>query len=79
MLPPFSGVAISQSTVNNNQSVQTDITASQTLNVVDTSDSSTSIASATGNGMLSGTESGSLDVQSIQSMPANVNGNKSAV
>jgi hypothetical protein len=79
MLPPFSGVAISQSTVNNNQSVQTDITASQTLNVVDTSDSSTSIASATGNGMLSGTESGSLDVQSIQSMPANVTGNISAV
>ncbi len=78
MLPPLSGVATSQSTVNNNQSLQTGITASQTLNVV-TSDSSTSIASATGNGMLAGTENGSLDVQSTQSLPGNITGNVSAV
>ena len=79
MLPPFVGAATSQSTVSNDQSLQTDVTADQTLNVVDSSGSSTSIASATGNGMMSGTQIGSLDVQSVQTLAGNVTGNVSAV
>jgi hypothetical protein len=80
MLPPLSGVAISQSVVKtNNQSVQTDITASDTLNVQDTTQSTSSVASATGNGLSTGTENGGLDVESTQDMPGAVTGNISAV
>jgi hypothetical protein len=66
MLPPFSGVATSQSTVDNNQVQSGDVLSTQTLNVVDTTGASTSIATATGNSLNAGTEAGSLDVQTVQ-------------
>jgi len=79
MLPPFSGAAISQSTVSNNQSLQTDVTSDQTLNVVDTTGQVSSVATSTGNNLLAATANGSLDVESVQTMPGNVTGNVSAV
>jgi hypothetical protein len=79
MLPPFSGVATSQSVVTNNQGLQADVTSDQTLTVVDVSGPVSSVASSTGNGLLAATQNGSLDVESVQSMPGNVTGNVSAV
>jgi hypothetical protein len=79
MLPPFSGVATSQSVVTNSQSLQNDVTSDQTLNVVDTSGAVSSVATSTGNNLLAATVNGSLDVESMQTMPGNVTGNVSAV
>jgi hypothetical protein len=73
MTPPLSAVAISQSTVNNNQVQLGDIFATQTLNVVDVSDSTSATTSSTGNGVTSAVVSGSLDVQSTQQLSGNVN------
>ena len=79
MLPPFSGAAISQSVVTNNQSLQTDVTSDQTLTVVDTSGPVSSVATSTGNNLLAATVNGSLDVESTQTLPNNVTGTVGAV
>lgn len=72
MLPPLSGVATSQSTVVNNQVQLGDVFATQTLNVVDTSDLSSAVTSATGNGLTASVDTGSLDVQSTQTASPNL-------
>jgi hypothetical protein len=79
MLPPFSGVAISQSVVQSDQLLLNDVTASQTINVDTVTGPVSSVATATGNPFFAGTEAGSLDVESTQSMPGNVTGTVSAV
>ena len=73
MLPPLSGVAISQSTVTNNQVQLGDVFATQTLNVVDTTDATTATTTATGNGVLSAVATGSLAVTSSQINSGDVN------
>jgi hypothetical protein len=72
MLPPFSGVAISQSAVSNNQVVDlgADVLSTQTLNVENASGATSAITTAGGNGLTAGVETGSLDVQSTQAMHA---------
>lgn len=74
MLPPMNGVAISQTTDSQvlNGQVQTgDVTASQTLDVQTAADQTTATTTATGNSMTAQVETGSLGVQSTQSMQAN--------
>lgn len=66
LTPPLSAVAISQSTVSNNQVNLNDVFSGQTLNVVDVSDSTTATTAAGGNTVSSSVVSGSLDVQSSQ-------------
>jgi hypothetical protein len=68
MLQPLSAAATSPSAVNNNQVQLGDVFATQTLNVVTTTDSTTETTSTTGNGVTSAVVSGSLDVQSHQVM-----------
>ena len=79
MLPPLSGVAISQSVVQNDQVLLNDSLASQTMNVVTVTGPVSSVATATGNSLTAATELGSLDIESTQSMPGHVTGNVSAV
>jgi hypothetical protein len=79
MLPPFSGVAISQSVVQQDQVLLNDSLANQTINVVTVTGPVSSVATATGNSLTAATELGSLDIESTQSMPGNVTGNVSAV
>jgi hypothetical protein len=74
MLPPLCAVATSQSTVDNAQVQSGDVTSSQTLNVVDVPDGVTAVTTATGNSVSSAVVSGSLDVQSSQSLSGNVAG-----
>jgi hypothetical protein len=75
----LSGVAISQSVVQNDQVLLNDSLASQTMNVVTVTGPVSSVATATGNNLTGATELGSLDIESTQSMPGNVTGNVSAV
>jgi hypothetical protein len=70
MTPALNPVATSQSTVNNNQVQLGDVFSSQTLNVVDVSDLTTATTNATGNSISGSVASGSLDVQSTQTMDA---------
>ena len=83
MLPPFSGVATSQSVVNNNQLQVGDVNSDQTLNVVVSVGDSSSVSTATGNSLTAATVSGSLDVETIQVLNGNstggASGNVSAV
>jgi hypothetical protein len=80
MLPPLSGVAISQSVVQgSDQVLLNDVLANQTMNVVTVTGPVSSVATATGNTILGAVEAGSLDVESTQSMPGNFTGNVSAV
>ena len=72
MLPPLCAVATSQSTVQATQVQSADVTAEQTLNVVDVSDSTTGVTTATGNSLSSAVQTGSLDVQTLQSVSGNV-------
>jgi hypothetical protein len=72
MLPPLCAVATSQSTVQNTQVQAGDTTASQTLNVVDVTDSTTGVTTATGNSISAAVQTGSLDVQSTQSVNGNI-------
>lgn len=71
--PALNPAAISQSTVNNTQVQLGDVFSTQTLNVVDVSDSTTATTSASGNTVSSAVVSGSLNVQSSQTMSANAN------
>ena len=72
MLPPLSGAAISQSTLDNVQTQAGTVTASQTLNVVDVSDSTVGATTATGNSISGAVQYGSFNVQSTQSLTAAV-------
>lgn len=71
MLPLISGVATSQtadSQVLNGQVQLGNITASQTLDVTSVTDQTNATTTATGNAMTAAADSGSLDVQSSQTM-----------
>jgi hypothetical protein len=68
MLPPFSGAAISQSAVVNNQVQLGDVFSTQTLNVDSVSDTTSVVTTAMGNGATAAVDSGSLSVQSTQTM-----------
>ncbi|HEX4180589.1 MAG TPA: holdfast anchor protein HfaD [Caulobacteraceae bacterium] len=72
-IPALNPVATSQSTVNNNQVQLGDVFSTQTLNVVDVSDSTTATTSASGNTVSSSVVSGSLNVQSSQTMSGSAN------
>src|SRR4051794_5431064 len=61
------GAATSQSTVVNNQVQLGDVFSSQTLDVV-TNDDTTAVTTATGNSLSGTVQSGSLDVQSHQTV-----------
>jgi hypothetical protein len=67
LTPPLCTVAISQSTVYNNQVELGDVVPSETLNVV-TADSTSASSVAAGNTASSGVVSGSMDVQSRQQL-----------
>ncbi len=73
MLPPLSGAAISQSTLDNVQAQSGSVVSGQTLNVVEVSASTVGTTTATGNSAAGAVESGSLAVQSSQSLTAAVN------
>lgn len=77
MLPLSNGVATSQSVVNNDQVQSGDVLATDTLNVVVQTGTTSSLATATGNAMVAATVSGGLDVESTQTgnvtNPGNVN------
>lgn len=68
MLPPLSGVAISQSTLDNIQAQSGSVTSTDTLNVVAVSDSTTATATSSGNAISGAVEAGSLAVQSTQTL-----------
>jgi len=71
MLPPISGAATSQtadSQVLNGQVQLGNVTASQTLDVTTVTDQTVATTTATGNALTAAADSGSLDVQSTQSM-----------
>ena len=71
MLPPIAGVATSQtadSQVLNGQVQLGNVTASQTLDVTTVTDQTAATTTATGNAVTVAADSGSLDVQSTQSM-----------
>src|SRR5579863_6507144 len=63
-----------QSSVDNQQTQNADVTANQTLNVV-TADQTTETTSAGANGYSAQVQSGSLDVQSVQTANGNVTAN----
>ena len=67
LLVAGSGVATSQ-TVINDQLQLGDVISNGTLNVVDQTDDTTAVTTATGNGLSGNVVSGSLDVQSNQDM-----------
>lgn len=71
MLPPMCGVATSQtsdSQVVSTQSQTGDVQSAQTLGVNDVSDQTVVTTSATGDSLSASVETGSLGVQSVQSM-----------
>lgn len=68
----FSGAATSQSVVNNNQVQLGDVFSTQTLNVVDVSDSTAATTTATGNSVSGAVVTGSLDVESTQQLSGNI-------
>ena len=71
MLPPISGAATSQtadSQVLNGQVQLGNVTASQSLDVTTVTDQTVATTTATGNAVTMAADSGSLDVQSSQSM-----------
>jgi hypothetical protein len=68
----LTGVATSQSVVNNTQSQTSPVTTSQTLNVVDVSGATTGVTDSTGNTLTGAVTSGSLSVTSNQSLTADV-------
>ena len=72
LLPPLCAVATSQSTVQATQIQSADVTADLPLNVVDVSDSTTGVSTATGNALSSAVQTGSLNVQTAQTVSANV-------
>lgn len=77
MSPPLCGAATSQttdSTVTNNQVQLGDVFATQTLNVVTVSDSTSAVTTAVGNSLSGAVESGSVDVRSTQTVNNNVSG-----
>ena len=71
MLPPMTGAATSQTADNqvlNGQVQLGNVTATQTLDVTSVTDQTTATTTATGNASTAAADSGSLDVQSTQSM-----------
>jgi len=72
MLPPLTGVAISQSVVDNNQNQSGELSSSQTLNVVDVSQATSGVTSATGNSLSGAVTSGTLAVTNTQSLTGDV-------
>ena len=73
MSPPLCAVATSQtvsppSSVLNNQVQLGDVFATQTLNVVDVSGTTSAVTTATGNSLSGAVQSGSVDVRSTQSL-----------
>lgn len=73
MCPPFVVSATSQTQVNNNQVVLSNVFADQTLDVVDVSDSTSAITPATANTFTGSVVGGSdADVQSTQDVQADV-------
>jgi hypothetical protein len=68
----LTGVATSQSVVNNTQSQTAPVTASQTLPVDDVSGATTSVVDATGNAATAAVTSGSMSVTSNQSLTGDV-------
>lgn len=68
MLPPFSGAAISQSAVVNNQVQLGDVFSTQTLNVDTVTDGVSVTTTGMGNGATAAVDTGSLNVQSTQAM-----------
>ena len=71
MLPPITGVATSQtadSQVLNGQVQLGNVTSSQTLDVTTVTDQTAAVTTATGNAVTMAADTGSLDVQSTQSM-----------
>jgi len=71
----LTGVATSQSVVNNSQSQTQPVTTSETLNVVDVSGATTGVTDSTGNTLTGAVTSGSLAVTSNQSLTADVTSN----
>ncbi len=69
-MAPLSSVAAT-SNVGNTQVQLGDVFATQTLNVVDVSNGTSAVTTATGNGLLAAVASGSLDVQSNQTTSPN--------
>ncbi len=70
-MPPIAGVATSQTADNsvvNSQAQLGDVTSSQTLDVVTVTDTTAATTTATGNSVTAGSDVGSLDVRSTQSM-----------
>ena len=68
MTPALNRAATSQTTVNNIQVQLGDVFSTQTLNVVDVSDSITAPNTATGNGVITSVVGGGVNVQSNQTM-----------
>ena len=71
MMPPIAGVATSQTADNSvvsSQVQQGDVTSSQTLDVVTVTDTTAGTTTATGDSITAGSDVGSLDVRSTQSM-----------
>ena len=73
MLPPLSGVAISQSTLDNVQTQAGTITATETLNVVTASDSTMATTTATGNAVSGAVVTGAFAAKSTQTLTGAVN------
>jgi len=71
----LTGVATSQSVVNNTQTQTSPVTTSQTLNVVDASGATTGVTDSTGNSLTGAVTSGSLSITSTQSLTADVTSN----
>ena len=68
----LTGVATSQSVVNNTQTQSSPVTTSQTLNVVDASSGTTGVTDSTGNSLTGAVTSGSLAITSSQTLTADV-------
>ena len=73
LLPPMTGAATSQVADNlvvNTQTQSGTINSNETLDVVAVSDVTSGVTTATGNSVVAAAQTGSLDVQSTQSMQA---------
>jgi hypothetical protein len=68
----LTGVATSQSVVNNTQNQSAPVTTNQTLNVVDVSGATTGVTDSTGNTLTGAVTSGSLSVTSGQTLTGDV-------
>jgi hypothetical protein len=68
----LTGVATSQSVVNNSQTQSSPVTTSQTLNVVDVSSATTGVVNSTGNSLSGAVTNGTLSLTSGQTLSADV-------